>query len=253
MARKKRHIKKHYTISVTSDYSGKKTKIYRCRVNLVTFFAVCASLVLAISVVVWLLLYKEYANMKASTDKFNGILKEQAADIVRLGNEKSNLEDEVQILQNTIAMDVRDDEEKAGIEAERYIPSLFPIAGSVTNSSHEKVVKSNSAEEETDNTTDYSGIVAFKAYDVADMVACGAGFVSEIGEDMLYGSYVCVDHGNGYCSIYRCDGDVKVSVGSEVVRGSVIFVGEESGEYFGFQLIKDGEYINPFDVLAING
>lgn len=84
---------------------------------------------------------------------------------------------------------------------------------------------------------------------------CGGGqrYGHSINDDEIYGHSVWVDHGNGYVTIYRNKGDTTVNVGDSVVQGTTLFVIGEDNADLGYQMQKDGSYINPMDMLAISG
>ena len=62
-----------------------------------------------------------------------------------------------------------------------------------------------------------------------------------------------MDHGNGYVTIYRNQGDVIVKLGDEVAHGTTIFVIGSKNTKFGYQIMKDDVYIDPMDMLSISG
>ena len=54
-------------------------------------------------------------------------------------------------------------------------------------------------------------------------------------------------------SIYKNSAEPKVNVGDEVVRGAIIFVGGEENNYLEYQLMQDGVFIEPMDIMDIEG
>ena len=85
------------------------------------------------------------------------------------------------------------------------------------------------------------------------MITTGTGVVVSVGADETYGTKVIVDHGNGYQSVYRNNGVALVKDGEELGTGYIIFtVGEENQE-LGYQIMKDEEYIDPMQLIDING
>ena len=85
------------------------------------------------------------------------------------------------------------------------------------------------------------------------LAAAASGTVIAINDDEIYGHSVWVDHGNGYVTIYRNKGDTTVNVEDSVVQGTTLFVIGEDNADLGYQMQKDGSYINPMDMLAISG
>ena len=93
----------------------------------------------------------------------------------------------------------------------------------------------------------------FTAATGAMVVATANGTVSAVNDDAEFGHNVWVDHGNGYVTIYRNQREVKVNQGETVRQGSTLFIINEDNSTLGYQMLKDGVYINPMEVLAISG
>lgn len=68
-----------------------------------------------------------------------------------------------------------------------------------------------------------------------------------------YGNRVVIDHGNGYRTLYGHLSRVSVVVGQNVARGNVIgqmgSTGRSTGIHLHFEVIKNGVYLNPLNVL----
>ena len=70
---------------------------------------------------------------------------------------------------------------------------------------------------------------------------------------MKYGNCITIDHGNGYVSIYRNAGESLVHEGDTVTKGATLMVVGSDNTKLGYQIKKDGEFINPEDLVEING
>ena len=79
------------------------------------------------------------------------------------------------------------------------------------------------------------------------------GTVTAVNDDPEYGHNVWVDHGNGYTTIYRNQGEVKVKQGETVTQGTTLFLITDNSSKLGYQMMKDGAYVNPMDMLEISG
>ena len=87
-----------------------------------------------------------------------------------------------------------------------------------------------------------------------DMVISTAnGTVLAVNDDGMFGHNVWIDHGNGYVTIYRNSGDVKVKQGESVTKGTTLFIIKDAQSKLGYQIMQDGEYRNPMEILAISG
>ena len=178
----------------------------------------------------------------------------QAGQIKELMEEKENLEAEnreltekVAVLSETINQKVKLEEEQEAESAKLSTPDGFPLTGAaVVQEQTQNAKEGEDAEKE-------EPIMVFKGSEGNMVVASGSGVVTAVETDAEYGNKVVIDHGNGYQSIYKNLGEVRVKVGDEVVRGATLFViGTENTE-LGYQIIKDENYINPEELVEING
>ena len=104
MIKKKRKIKKHYTIAVTSDYSVDKTKFYRSRFNILRLSVWTMILVPFLGVGLIVFELYEVNKMESKLAVLRGIIAEQDELIDTLGAEKAELSAQNQILNNTVAV-----------------------------------------------------------------------------------------------------------------------------------------------------
>lgn len=161
-------------------------------------------------------------------------LTEENADLVSLREE---LTDKVMILSDTINQKVEEEEAEEQKRAQAHMPVGFPMSSSASleeAGGENPMVKLNGA--------------------VGDSIIASAdGTVVSITTDSSYVHCIKIDHGNGYNSIYRNDGDAMVKEGDAVVRGAILYViGEESTE-LGYQITYDEKYIDPMDLINVDG
>ena len=267
MARRKhRRIKKHYTIAVTSDYSVYKTKYYRSRFNIFKVSMITNILIVILGVGLTYFEFYELNQMNSKVKVFKDIISEQEAMIDELGNDKAELTSQNEILNNTVAMAIAEQEKEDAETAEKHIPSGFPLTGSAT------IVDISVMDEpeqelagyfnydvgdryttETSTVTEENPIAVFEMSTISDVVATAEGTVIAINDDDIFTRCVMIDHGNGYITIYRNNADPKVTVGDEVVKGTILFVGGDSNIYLGYQITYEGEYVDPMEIIAIDG
>jgi len=84
--------------------------------------------------------------------------------------------------------------------------------------------------------------------------AADAGIVTAMGNDEVgYGNVILLDHGNGYITVYAHLSDIGVSMCQSVDVGQQIGAagntGNSRGVHLHFEVIQDGEAINPWFVL----
>lgn len=89
----------------------------------------------------------------------------------------------------------------------------------------------------------------FAANSGTDVLAFSSGTVLTAGYDSSYGHNVKIDHGEGLVTLYAHCSELLVSAGDEVSAGQKIAhvgaSGLATGPHLHFELMKDGEYINP--------
>lgn len=92
--------------------------------------------------------------------------------------------------------------------------------------------------------------IDFTAATGTPIYATGDGAITEAGYDNGgYGNNVVINHGYGYKSLYGHMKKIKVRVGDRVKRGEVIgwvgSTGKSTGPHLHYEIIKNGEKIDP--------
>lgn len=169
---------------------------------------------------------------------------DQAAQIQILETEnedltvrREELAQKVTVLSDTINRMVDEEEKVAEKEAKARMPIGFPMTSSAS-------VEQVEGEEP---------MVKLTGAEPGSIVAAGNGVVDSITSDSDYKHCVRIDHGNGYTSIYRNDGEVMVREGVEIVRGSILYVIGEENTQLGYQILYEDKYVDPMELLNIDG
>lgn len=182
--------------------------------------------------------------------------------------EKKELSEKVTLLSNQLAVRIEAEEE----EAQKKVPSGLPVSGKIITIESEPIIIAtetegdeiaddaieNENDAENDEDTDENIVeqeiptVVFGVKKETQIVAAGAGTVDSV-EQIEEGTSVKIDHGNGYVSIYLFKGNPKVKAGDEVLRGTLLFEVTSNNAKFSFQVLQDGEYVNPMDLMEIRG
>lgn len=83
----------------------------------------------------------------------------------------------------------------------------------------------------------------------ANVVSANSGKVIAAGNVGGYGNYIIVDHGNGICTLYGHLSCISVSAGQNVAAGQKIgnvgSTGRSTGPHLHFEVIKNGQRVNP--------
>ncbi len=97
------------------------------------------------------------------------------------------------------------------------------------------------------------GRVVFTAMAGTAVVASGSGTVSAVSTDANYGNVVIIDHGNGYVTTYRTSASIRVKQGDAVRKNDILGVMSEDDVLLAYEIEKDGEAVEPLDLMEIAG
>lgn len=252
MEPKKRRRSTKYTLMILSDSMEEGVKQVYLGARRIKVLKVLLSIILIADIC-----YLVYNPIILSGVRERNTL--QASQIKQLREEKAALEaqnaeltEKVAILSETINQKVQSEEAAAAELAESSIPKGFPLTGSASIEEPGEEAGEN-GEEEQQEVQENEPIMVFKGTSGNMVVAAATGTVSSVEPDAKYGNKVIIDHGNGYRSIYRNKGDARVKNGDEVVRGSTLFIIGEDNLELGYQIMEGETYINPEDIVEING
>lgn len=244
MQRKKHKRKMNHVVIVTSDTVEANEKQFRIKPWILQ--TVVLVLCVVIGVLIGYFNYEKqiWAAMNQENDALQETVNKLEEEKELLTTQKQEAEaeivelnDEIQILSETVNQKIQAESELIAKLESQSLPTEFPLTGSAT------------MEEATEG--DYMCI--FSTSIGTTVVSTANGTVTAINDDVDYGHSIWVDHGNGYITIYKNQGDVTVQEGDSVVKGTTLFIIGEEDLKLGYQMKKDGEYINPMDMLAING
>ncbi len=237
MRRKKHKRKSHHVLIVTSDAVDSGVKQYRIHPGFL--YALLLVLCVGIGSAVGYFVYgqEDVREKKAQTQN-------QEETIAQLQQEKEELEiqiaslnEKVQILSDTVNQKTQSESELSQQLERQSTPTEFPLTGSAS----------------MEEATEGDPMCIFTAASGAMVVATAGGTVTAINDDGEYGHNIWIDHGNGYVTIYRNQGEVKVKQGETVSQGTTLFLIGDENNKLGYQMMKDGAYINPMDMLVISG
>ncbi len=216
------------------DANTKQVKIKPWLAILLTL-VVCVVLGGAIGLFVYETQIWELANKKNE---------EQEAEMAALEEEIDRLKADIETLtaeKEAISVAVVENQQTADALAQELeqqsVPSDYPLTGSAG----------------IEEVTEGDPMIVFTASEGTTVVASAKGTVTEVSQDETYGNVIIVEHGNGYVSVYKNKGESMVQVGDKVVQGTTLFLIGEENKQLGYQIMKDGTYINPTDILSING
>lgn len=245
----KRHKRKNgYTVMIISDSAERNQKEFH--VNTGILFAVAFVLLLAA------VCYAEYTLILShgATERSESYVEQIAAlqaENEQLKTENETLEKEIANLNQNLsqkeALVKKKEESLLAAEQEKNMPRGVPVSGAA---------QIREAGGENDGGMQPGGEqkeVIFIAAESTNVIAAGPGTVLEAEQAEGEPANILIDHGNGYISMYRNRGAPKVTAGSPVEQGTVLFeVGQENTEV-GYSISKDGVYLDPMEIIEIKG
>jgi len=243
------HCKKHkretnHVVIVTSDAVDANVKQFRIKDWLLRTIIIVLCVV--IGALVGCLIYEDqlWEAVNQRNNEFRSAMKVLEDEKQVLQEEKEglmleieNLNEQIVILSETVNQKVQKETELMAALESQYLPTEFPLTGSA---SMEEMKEGNP-------------VCVFTASTGIMVVSTAGGTVTAVNDDSEYGHNVWIDHGNGYVTIYRNKGDAIVKQGDEVVQGTTIFLIGEDNTTLGYQMMKDGAYISPMEMLSISG
>lgn len=251
MAHSRHKRKNSKVLIVTSDAVDAGIRQYRIhpKVLRLIVYAVCI-LIGALAgcyAYEWNVVARRHEDTLAERDAVSVVKREKAEleaeiltlneEIAGLNGQITNLNEQIMILSRTVAQKTQSESELARELEKQTLPTGFPLTGKANLEEH----------------SEGEPICIFTGTAGSMVVSTAKGTVIVANDDAEYGHNVWVDHGNGYVTIYRNQGDVKVKQGEAVSPGTTIFLIDEGNTRLGYQMMKDGGYINPMDMLSING
>lgn len=249
--RKKHKHQRNHVIIVTSDAVDADARQFQIKPWLLQTMIIVGCVI--VGAVLGYFIYEkdvwEVANQKIDEQKVlvedqKSIVASKEDEIQALNQQIKDLEaeiaardDKINILSETVNQKSAEVEGLVETLAAQALPTEYPLTGSAS-------IEESKGENPISIFTASAGIT---------VVATASGTVTAINEDAEYGHNVWVDHGNGYITIYRNQGDSNVKLGDEVAQGTTIFIIGTDNTKFGYQIMKDGTYIDPMEMLSISG
>lgn len=248
MRTKKHKRKTNHVVIVASD--AVDTGVRQIRLNQKVIWVLVIVLCVGIGWVLGFILYGEQykaliwesANKKITeAQETNRQLQEEleAAETRRLELEGEiiALNSKIDILSDTVNQKTEAENSLKEQMVQQSTPSLYPMTGSAS----------------IEEITEGEPACILNGTEGTTVVAAANGVVAAVEEDPDYGNRVTVDHGNGYVTIYRNKGDCLVKAGDTVVQRTTLFVIGNGNTKLSYQIQKDGEFINPMQMIEISG
>ena len=253
MKLKTRKSKKSYTVMIISDSARNQRKEFHINAGLAGT-VMLGSFLLLVGVVCYVVysvitLSDSLERFRLQADqivKLQEEIEQLEAEAEGLKAEKEEMAEQINNLNDTVDQHAQVQQALAAEEEEAHIPRGFPLSGTAQLKTEETA---DDDEDEGMRAHEDRKEVIFAASEGINVIASGTGTVLSVDVDVDYGNVVSIDHGNGYISIYRNNGTPVVKAGNEITRGAILYVVGE----LGYSISKDDTYIEPMEMIEING
>ena len=256
MKLKTRKRKKSYTVMIISDSARNQRKEFHINAGLAGT-VMLGSFLLLVGVVCYVVysvitLSDSLERFRLQADqivKLQEEIEQLEAEAEGLKAEKEEMAEQINNLNDTVDQHAQVQQALAAEEEEAHIPRGFPLSGTAQLKTEETA----DDDEEGMRAHEDRKEVIFAASEGINVIASGTGTVLSVDVDVDYGNVVSIDHGNGYISIYRNNGTPVVKAGNEITRGAILYVVGEDNAELGYSISKDDTYIEPMEMIEING
>jgi septal ring factor EnvC (AmiA/AmiB activator) len=256
MKLKTRKSKKSYTVMIISDSARNQRKEFHINAGLAGT-VMLGSFLLLVGVVCYVVysvitLSDSLERFRLQADqivKLQEEIEQLEAEAEGLKAEKEEMAEQINNLNDTVDQHAQVQQALAAEEEEAHIPRGFPLSGTAQLKTEETA----DDDEEGMRAHEDRKEVIFAASEGINVIASGTGTVLSVDVDVDYGNVVSIDHGNGYISIYRNNGTPVVKAGNEITRGAILYVVGEDNAELGYSISKDDTYIEPMEMIEING
>ncbi|MDE5598643.1 MAG: M23 family metallopeptidase [Lachnospiraceae bacterium] len=248
MKRKGHNHKESFSILLISN-TGQQSKQFHIsrfatRLLIVLLVLICV----AIGGAVWIFCQNPFEGI-VQNNNLQAQIDSQAQTIQQLETEKEALAQELAALQqeneNILqTMDTPNDEIEAESDTpedpDAGIPRRYPTSGTSGR-------LSSFSEEEP--------YLAISTHTEGNIIATGNGTVTVVSSDDTYPVIVEVEHDKGYRTRYMCrqEADVQATKGAQVEAGDTLFTITVDNSQLDYQILFEGEPIDPLTVIEAQG
>ncbi|MCM1154520.1 MAG: M23 family metallopeptidase [Roseburia sp.] len=174
----------------------------------------------------------------------------QQQQIVQLESEKDDLSSEKAALEQEVAALQQSNEMQAAEQAEAEAPEETTSDDDIPRrypSPKTSVVISSFSEEEP--------YLAIGLHEEGNIVATGNGTVISVSSDDTYPVIIEIEHAKGYKTRYMCrhEAEVQTAEGAQVEAGDTLFTITVEDSQVDYQILFEGEPIDPLTVIEAKG
>lgn len=248
MKRKGHNHKESFSILLISNTGQQSRQFHISRFATRLFIVLLVLICVAIGGAVWIFCQNPFEGI-VQNNNLRAQMDSQAQTIQQLEAEKETLAQELAALQqeneNLLqAMDTPNEEADAETrepeDSDAGIPRRYPTSGTSGR-------LSSYSEEEP--------YLAISTHTEGNIIATGNGTVTAVSSDDTYPVIVEVEHDKGYRTRYMCrqEADVQATEGAQVEAGDTLFTITVDDSQLDYQILFEGEPIDPLTVIEAKG
>lgn len=248
MKRKGHNHKESFSILLISNTGQQSRQFHISRFATRLFIVLLVLVCVAIGGAVWVFCQNPFEGI-VQNNNLRAQMDSQAQTIQQLEAEKETLAQELAALQqeneNLLqAMDTPNEEADAETrepeDPDAGIPRRYPTSGTSGR-------LSSYSEEEP--------YLAISTHTEGNIIATGNGTVTAVSSDDTYPVIVEVEHDKGYRTRYMCrqEADVQATEGAQVEAGDTLFTITVDDSQLDYQILFEGEPIDPLTVIEAKG
>lgn len=235
---KKKKDRRDYHLMLFID-NKKDGGVHQMGINsiLIEIIGLVIAVTLVITIIGWTVNSHIRQNVTAERDALAARVEELSAQVDTLTAENTTLADKVTILSNTVNTKVEHETAAQEESDAAHFPQGFPLSSSASMTTSEDDPK----------------CLIFSCSEGTSVISAGDGVVLEVLPDTDYGYCIRIDHQNGYISEYYLSATPLIKEGDAVLQGAILALVESKDSKLAYKIYKDGDQIDPMEVIKIDG
>lgn len=250
MKRKGHNHKESFSILLISNTGQSSKQFHVSRFTSRLLISVLILMVAAIGVMGWMLFKGPFGNaigqnnLRTQVDSQEQMIQQLETEKENLSNELTALKQENEALRQNAEAGTQEEQdesvEEADADSDNGIPRRYPTSGTSG--------KLSSYSEE-------QPYLAISTHTEGSIVATGDGMITKVSSDDTYPVIVEVEHDKGYQTRYMCrqEADVQATEGAQVEAGDTLFTITIDDSQLDYQILFEGEPIDPLTVIEAKG
>lgn len=240
-------------------HKNHKGEVHQYKLEKAQFAFLTGTILLLLVSVCAILVFREYSknnqldNALSMIATLQGQLNAERQRSNDLSLQISELTEKADILSETLtarteALSVYQEEER-----KQHLPTSYPLRGNASYYVQKETEEGEGETEEPEQDVPVEPGIRFMTGTGSSMVAAADGEITGVSmsED---GSYtVVIDHGNGYMTFYTGPGTIMVKEGDSVTTGTILLGITAESTVLTYQIMLNGEYIDPMECMEISG